>query len=68
MTEEIADLLMEQLDARGVAVILEASHTCMTIRGVRKCSSLCTTSAMRGAFKTNQSTRAELMALIYGPR
>ena len=68
MTEEIADLLMEQLDARGVAVILEASHTCMTICGVRKCSSLCTTSAMRGAFKTNQSTRAELMALIYGPR
>ena len=66
MTEELADLIMEELDARGVGVILEATHTCMTIRGVRRPSSVCTTSAMRGAFKTNQSTRAELMALIYG--
>src|SRR5207245_3601986 len=38
MTEQIADLLMEELDARGVAVIIEASHTCMTIRGIRKAS------------------------------
>jgi GTP cyclohydrolase I len=68
MTEEIADLLMEELEPRGVGVILEASHTCMTIRGIRKADSLCVTSAMRGAFKNNQSTRAELMALIYGPR
>jgi GTP cyclohydrolase I len=68
MTEELAELLMGELDARGVAVIVEASHTCMTIRGVRKDSSLCTTSAMRGVFKDNQSTRAELMALVYGPR
>jgi GTP cyclohydrolase I len=68
MTEELADLFMEELDARGVAVILEASHTCMTIRGVRKVSSVMTTSAMRGAFRANASTRSELMALIYGPR
>jgi GTP cyclohydrolase IA len=68
MTEEIADLLMEELEPRGVGVILEASHTCMTIRGIRKADSLCVTSAMRGAFKDNQSTRAELMALVYGPR
>lgn len=68
MTEEIADLLMEELDARGVAVILEASHTCMTIRGIRKGNSICTTSAMRGTFRSNESTRAELMALIYGTR
>lgn len=68
MTEELADLLMHELDARGVAVILEATHTCMTIRGIRKANSLCTTSAMRGVFKDNQSTRAELMALVYGPR
>jgi len=68
MTEEIADLLMEELEPRGVGVILEASHTCMTIRGIRKANSLCVSSAMRGAFKNNQSTRAELMALIYGPR
>ena len=68
MTEQIADLLMEELDARGVAVIIEASHTCMTIRGIRKASSICTTSAMRGAFALKESTRAELMALVYGSR
>ena len=68
MTEELADLLMEELTPRGVAVILEATHTCMTIRGIRKPDSLCTTSAMRGAFRDNPSTRAELMALIYGSR
>src|SRR5262249_16416989 len=68
MTEEIADLLMEELEPRGVGVILEASHTCMTIRGIRKADSLCVTSAMRGAFRDNQSTRAELMALICGSR
>ena len=68
MTEELADLLMKELDPRGVGVILEASHTCMTIRGVRKRDSVCTTSAMRGGFKDNQSTRAEFMALVYGPR
>jgi len=64
MTEELADLVMGELDARGVGVVLEASHTCMSIRGVRKPGSLCTTSAMRGTFRTNLSTRAELMALI----
>jgi GTP cyclohydrolase I len=68
MTEELADLLMEELGARGVGVVLEATHTCMTIRGVRKADSICTTSAMRGGFKDNQLTRSELMALIYGPR
>jgi GTP cyclohydrolase IA len=68
MTEQIADLVMEELDARGVAVILEASHTCMTVRGIRKASSICTTSAMRGAFALKESTRAELMALVYGSR
>ncbi len=66
MTEELADLLMEELDARGVGVILEASHTCMTIRGIRKAQSICTTSAMRGLFRSNESTRAELMSLVYG--
>jgi GTP cyclohydrolase I len=68
MTEELAQVIMEELDARGVAVVLEASHTCMTIRGVRKENSLCTTSAMRGGFQIHESTRAELMALIYGGR
>jgi GTP cyclohydrolase IA len=68
MTEELADLLMGELDPRGVAVILEASHSCMTIRGIRKADSICTTSAMRGSFRDNQATRMELMALVYGGR
>ena len=66
MTEEIADLLMKELGARGVAVVIEAMHTCMTIRGVRKPTSICITSAMRGSFKDNQSTRAEVLSLIRG--
>lgn len=66
MTEQIADLLMQELDARGVAVVVEAMHTCMTIRGVKKPTSVCITSAMRGGFKDNQSTRAEVLALIRG--
>ncbi len=68
MTEELADLVMEELHAKGVGVVIEAMHTCMTIRGVRKTNSLCTTSAMRGGFKTNQSTRAEFLSLIYSGR
>ena len=68
MTEELADLLVEQLDARGVGVILEASHTCMTVRGVRQAESVCATSAMRGVFKDNPSTRAEFMSLVCGSR
>jgi GTP cyclohydrolase IA len=68
MTEDVADLLMEELDARGVGVVMEASHSCMTIRGVRKPDSVCTTSAMRGAFRENQATRTEFLALINGPR
>jgi GTP cyclohydrolase I len=68
MTEVIANLLVDALDARGVAVVLEATHTCMTVRGVRKPGSLCVTSAMKGLFRSNLSTRAEVMQLIYGDR
>lgn len=68
MTEEIADLLEENLQARGVAVVIEATHTCMTIRGVRKPSSQCVTSAMRGCFRNRSSSRAEILTLIYGSR
>ena len=64
MTEQVADLLDKELDAKGVVVVLEATHTCMTIRGVRKPGSLTVTSAVRGLFKTNQSSRAEVMSLI----
>lgn len=64
MTEELADLLMDALQPRGVAVVLEATHTCMAVRGVRKIGSVMTTSAMRGGFKDNATTRSELLALI----
>ena len=68
MTEQIADLLVEELQAKGVAVVIEAVHSCMTVRGVRKPGSVCVTSAMKGAFRSNPSTRAEIMTLIYGDR
>ena len=68
MTEQIANLLVEELQVKGVAVVIEAEHTCMTIRGVRKPGALCITSAMKGHFRTGSSTRAELMTLIYGDR
>jgi len=68
MTEEIANLLIEELDVKGVAVVIEASHSCMAIRGVRKPESLCVTSAMKGLFRSNLSSRSEVMTLIYGDR
>lgn len=68
MTETIADLLVEELDVKGVAVVIEATHTCMTIRGIRKPGSLCLTSAMRGIFRSHLSSRSEVMSLIYGDR
>lgn len=64
MTHQIADLINTELDAKGVVVVLEATHTCMTIRGISKPGSLTVTSAVRGLFKSNQSSRAEVMALI----
>ncbi|MDH3719391.1 MAG: GTP cyclohydrolase I FolE [Planctomycetota bacterium] len=68
MTETIADLLEDALDAKGVAVVIEATHTCMTVRGVRKPGSVCVTSAMKGTFRTNLSSRSEIMTLIYADR
>lgn len=68
MTEEIAHLVETELSAKGVAVVVEASHSCMTIRGVKKPGSLCVTSSMRGRFRSNQSSRAEILQLIYGER
>lgn len=68
MTETIADLLVDELKAKGVAVVIEAVHTCMTVRGVRKPGSVCVTSAMKGVFRSSPSSRAEIMTLIYGER
>ncbi|CAN5126604.1 GTP cyclohydrolase I FolE [soil metagenome] len=66
MTEDLADLIMAEVQPRGVGVILEASHSCMTIRGVKKPGAMTITSAVRGLVKTNPATRAELMALVMG--
>lgn len=66
LTEDLADLLVKSLKARGVGVVIEASHSCMTIRGVRKPDSICTTSAMRGGFRDNNATRSEFLSLVFG--
>lgn len=66
MTQQIADLVETELGSSGVAVVIEAEHSCMSIRGVRKPGSKTVTSALRGLFKTNPSTRAEVMSLIHG--
>ena len=64
LTEEIAELLYRELKAQAVAVVVEAVHTCMTVRGVKKPGSLCVTSALRGGFLKNPSSRAEIMTLM----
>jgi len=66
LTEELAELLMSELDAKGVAVIMHGSHSCMTIRGVHKPGATFVTSAMRGLFKERLATRSEVLALIQG--
>jgi GTP cyclohydrolase I len=64
LTEQIAELLYKELRAKAVAVVVEAEHTCMTVRGVKKPGALCITSALRGGFLKNSSSRAEIMTLI----
>lgn len=65
LTTQVADALMEILDARGAVVVFEAEHLCMTMRGVRKTGARTITSAVRGVMRTNAVTRAEAMALIH---
>jgi GTP cyclohydrolase I len=64
MTETIANMIEEKLGARGVVVMIESSHSCMSMRGIRKSGASCTTSAMRGVFRENLSSRAEILGLI----
>ncbi|MCT9929767.1 GTP cyclohydrolase I FolE [Planotetraspora sp. A-T 1434] len=64
MTSQIADGLMRVLEPRGVIVVIEAEHMCMTMRGVRKPGAKTITSAVRGDFRTSEATRAEAMSLI----
>ena len=66
MTATIADLLKNELQANGVGVVVEALHTCMAIRGIRKPGATCITSAMRGCFLKDARTRAEFMSLVNG--
>lgn len=65
LTSQIADALMEELSPKGAACVIEATHTCMTIRGARKPGSVMVTSALRGMFKKNPATRAEVLSLIH---
>ena len=64
LTTQIANTIMEELDPYGVGVIIKAEHLCMRMRGVEKQNSLVTTSAMLGAFRTQQATREEFMTLV----
>ncbi|HCU24542.1 MAG TPA: GTP cyclohydrolase I FolE [Deltaproteobacteria bacterium] len=64
MTTQIADIIQKSLDPLGVAVVIEAEHLCMQMRGVQKAGSKAITSEMLGAFRNNVSTRAEFMHLI----
>jgi len=64
LTSEIADVLMECLNPQGVAVVVEAEHLCMSMRGVKKPGSKTVTSAVRGIFRQNAKTRAEFFALV----
>ncbi len=66
LTTQIADALMEELNPIGAACVIEATHTCMTIRGAKKHGSVMATSALRGIFKENPSSRHEILSLMYG--
>src|SRR3954469_21607158 len=67
MTTQIADALMEELNPVGAACVVEATHTCMTIRGAKKHGSTMVTSALRGIFKENPSSRHEILTLMHRP-
>jgi len=64
MTRQIAEYIHEAIDPIGVAVVVESSHSCMTMRGIKKPGSTMMTSQLLGAFKKNEKTRAEFMSLI----
>ena len=65
LTSQIANLLMEKLNAKGVAVMLNATHACMTCRGILKAGSVMVTSAVRGRCKSDARTRSEVMTLLH---
>jgi len=65
LTNQIADFLMDNLKPMAVAVVLEASHSCMTIRGTKKPGSVMVTSAIRGVFRKDQKSRSEVLSLLH---
>jgi GTP cyclohydrolase I len=65
LTYQIADFIMNKLKPQGVAVVLEASHSCMTIRGIKKPGAVMVTSALRGIFKRDPKSRSEIMSLMH---
>ena len=66
MTQTIAQMVDKHLETSGVAVVVDAEHSCMSMRGIRKPGSRTVTSALRGEFKSNHLTRSEFMSLIRG--
>ena len=64
LTTEIADVIMKKLKPKGVMVVIEAEHLCMSMRGVKKPGAMTTTSVIRGIFRKNQKTRQEALSLI----
>lgn len=68
LTGQIADFLMQNIKPMGVAVVLQASHSCMTIRGIRKPGSMMVTSALRGIFKKDARSRNEVLSLMHNGR
>ncbi len=67
LTEQIADAIMDAISPKGVAVVVQARHMCMEMRGVEKINSTTTSSALRGLFKKDQKTRSEFFSLINSP-
>ena len=65
LTTQIADALMEELSPQGAACVIEATHTCMTIRGAKKHGATMVTSALRGSFKSDARSRSEILTLMY---
>jgi GTP cyclohydrolase I len=66
MTTQIAQAILEKLNPLGVAVVIEAEHLCMSMRGIKKAGSKTITSVLKGVFQTNQASRAEVLSLING--
>ncbi len=65
LTTQVADVIMETLQPKGVAVVMTATHSCMTCRGIKKAGSVMVTSAVRGRCRSDPRTRGEVMALLH---